>query len=241
VQEFGAVDPARTVYLLQQVCHSLGEAHARGLVHRDVKPANILVCRLGPDDDFVKVLDFGLVKHTQDGQTVTVLSMEGVALGTPSYMAPEIALGRGDVEARTDIYSLGCVAYYMLTGQPVFSGDTPVATALAHVQAAPVPPRLRSQFELPPALDALILECLAKDPEARPASATAVSERLAATVQVNAWTPDAARCWWERHQPLNRMQTTTAAVVEDGTATRIDRSCFRPRLEGRPLASLNRA
>ena len=93
VQEFGPVEPARTVYLLRQVCHSLGEAHARGLVHRDIKPANIFVCRLGPDDDFVKVLDFGLVKHTAAGQTVTMLTMEGTAAGTPGYMAPEIALG----------------------------------------------------------------------------------------------------------------------------------------------------
>ena len=98
VQEFGAVDLGRTVYLLRQVCHSLGEAHARGLVHRDVKPANIMVCRLGPDADFVKVLDFGLVKHTASGQTVTMVSTEGTAIGTPGYMAPEIALGRGDVD-----------------------------------------------------------------------------------------------------------------------------------------------
>ena len=214
VQEFGAVDPGRTVYLLRQVCHSLGEAHARGLVHRDVKPANIMVCRLGPDDDFVKVLDFGLVKHTAAGQTVTMLSMEGTAVGTPSYMAPEIALGHPDVDGRTDIYSLGCVAYYMLTGQPVFSGDTPVATALAHVQNAPVPPGLRSEFKIPPALDALIMECLAKDPAARPASAAVVSERLAATVPADAWTLDAARAWWERHQPLTRFRATGAAVEE---------------------------
>jgi eukaryotic-like serine/threonine-protein kinase len=240
VEEFGPVDPARTVYLLQQVCHSLGEAHDRGLIHRDVKPANIMVCRLGPDDDFVKVLDFGLVKHTAGGETVTGLSMAGDAIGTPSYMAPEIALGRGDVDARTDIYSLGCVAYYMLTGHPVFSGDTPFATAVAHVQDAPVPPRLRSAFALPPALDALILECLAKDPEARPASATIVSERLSATVPADAWTPDAARRWWERQQPLNRMQETIAAAVEDRTVTRIDRPRCSPQLVGRPLASLNR-
>ena len=89
VQEFGALEPARTVYLLQQVCHSLGEAHGRGLVHRDVKPANIFVCRLGPDDDFVKVLDFGLVKHSGAGQTVTMLSTAGSLVGTPGYMAPE--------------------------------------------------------------------------------------------------------------------------------------------------------
>jgi eukaryotic-like serine/threonine-protein kinase len=214
VQEFGAVDPGRTVYLLRQVCHSLAEAHARGLVHRDVKPANILVCRLGPDDDFVKVLDFGLVKHTAAGQTVTMLSMEGTAMGTPSYMAPEIALGRADVDGRTDLYSLGCVAYYMLTGQPVFSGDTPVATAVAHVQNAPIPPGLRSEFTIPPALDSLVMECLAKDPAARPASAAVVSERLAATVPANAWTLDAAHAWWERHQPVTRFRAAGAAVEE---------------------------
>jgi eukaryotic-like serine/threonine-protein kinase len=214
VQEFGAVDPGRTVYLLRQVCHSLGEAHARGLVHRDVKPANILVCRLGPDDDFVKVLDFGLVKHTAAGQTATRLSMEGSAVGTPSYMAPEIALGHPDVDGRTDIYSLGCVAYYMLTGQPVFSGDTPVATAVAHVQNAPIPPGLRSEFKIPPALDGLIMECLAKDPAARPASAAVMSERLAATVPADAWTLDAARAWWERHQPATRFRAAGAAVKE---------------------------
>jgi eukaryotic-like serine/threonine-protein kinase len=214
VQEFGAVDPGRTVYLLRQVCHSLGEAHARGLVHRDVKPANILVCRLGPDDDFVKVLDFGLVKHTAAGQTVTRLSKEGSAVGTPSYMAPEIALGHPDVDGRTDIYSLGCVAYYMLTGQPVFSGDTPVATAVAHVQNAPIPPGLRSEFKIPPALDGLIMECLAKDPAARPASAAVMSERLAATVPADAWTLDAARAWWERHQPATRFRAAGAAVEE---------------------------
>ena len=101
-----------------------------------------MVCRLGPDADFVKVLDFGLVKHTAAGQTVSMLSMDGTVVGTPSYMAPEIALGRSDVDGRTDIYSLGCVAYYMLTGRHVFSADTPLATALAHVHVAPVPPRL---------------------------------------------------------------------------------------------------
>ena len=216
VQEFGAVDAGRTVYLLRQVCHSLGEAHARGLVHRDVKPANIMVCRLGPDDDFVKVLDFGLIKYSAAGKAVSMLSMEGTVVGTPSYMAPEIALGYSNVDGRADIYSLGCVAYYMLTGQDVFSGDTPVATALAHVQDAPVPPRLRSEFSVPPALDALIMECLAKDPAARPASAAVLSERLAATVPADAWTFATAHVWWEQHQPLTRMQPDiVGAAVED--------------------------
>ena len=218
VQQFGPVGPARTVYLLRQVCHSLGEAHARGLVHRDVKPANILLCRLGPDDDFVKVLDFGLVKHTAAGETMTMVSMDGMVVGTPGYMAPESALGHRDVDGRTDIYSLGCVAYYMLTGQPVFSEGTPVATAVAHVNNAPIPPRLRSPFTIPLALDALVMECLAKNPDDRPASASVVSERLATAVPADAWTVDAARAWWERHQPLTRSRAADTAVEERTSA-----------------------
>jgi serine/threonine-protein kinase len=239
VSEFGAVDTGRTVYLLRQVCHSLGEAHARGLVHRDIKPANVFVCCLGPDADFVKVLDFGLVKHTVAGQTVSMLSMAGTVIGTPSYMAPEIALGRPDLDGRADIYSLGCVAYYMLTGQHVFSSDTPIATALAHVQDAPIPPRLRSEFNVPPALDALIMECLAKDPATRPASAALLSDRLAATVSADAWTPDAARLWWEGHQPLSRIRETTVGVgVEDPIVAAVNRRRCRPRLGARTVTSL---
>jgi eukaryotic-like serine/threonine-protein kinase len=200
VQDFGPIEPARLVYLLRQVCHSLSEAHSRGLIHRDIKPANIFVCRLGPDDDFVKVLDFGLVKHFETPIPGTMLTLEGATAGTPAYMAPEVALGKSDVDGRSDIYSLGCVAYYLLTGQPVFSGDTPVATVLAHVQNEPVPPSERSELEVPPALDQLILECLAKDPAGRPATAAEVGERLAATVQADAWTQQNAHAWWELHR-----------------------------------------
>jgi serine/threonine-protein kinase len=223
VREFGPVEPARAVYLLRQVCHSLGEAHDRGLVHRDVKPPNIFVCRLGPDDDFVKVLDFGLVKHAVPGEIRTMLSLEGTALGTPAYMAPEVALGRPDVDGRADIYSLGCVAYYMLTGHQVFTAETPVATAIAHVQIAPVPPSLRSEFPISPALDELIMDCLAKDPAARPASPAVVSERLAATVPPDAWTHEDAHGWWDRHQPLT------------GFGVSID----RPAVGGRELAEVD--
>jgi eukaryotic-like serine/threonine-protein kinase len=198
VRQFGPLEPGRVVYLLEQVCQSLGEAHAHGLVHRDVTPGNIFVCRLGPDDDFVKVLDFGLVKH--DDRGAAALTMPGVVTGTPSYLAPEIALGRA-VDARADLYSLGCVAYYLLTGQRVFTGDTPVAVALAHVQQKPVPPSARSEFDIPAALDALILQCLAKKPGARPASADTLSESLSASMPPDAWTAKDARAWWEHHQP----------------------------------------
>jgi eukaryotic-like serine/threonine-protein kinase len=217
VREFGPMEPSRVVYLLTQVCHSLGEAHARGLVHRDVKPANIFMCRLGPDDDFVKVLDFGLVKHVEAPQSGTMLTMEGLTAGTPGYMAPEIALGRTGVDGRSDLYSLGCVAYYLLTGQPVFSGDTPVATMLAHVQETPVPPSARSEFSIPPALDAVILECLAKDPSARPETATLLGQRLAGAISEDAWTPDAARAWWELHG-VSLAATAAGDTVRDQTA-----------------------
>jgi serine/threonine-protein kinase len=139
-----------------------------------------------------------------------MLSLEGTALGTPAYMAPEVALGRPDVDGRADIYSLGCVAYYMLTGHPVFSADTPVATAIAHVQIAPVPPSRRSEFRIPPALDALIMDCLAKDPAARPASPAVVSERLAVSVSAEAWTDEAAQRWWDRHEPLTGLRARAA-------------------------------
>jgi serine/threonine protein kinase len=135
VARHGPVEPARLVYLLQQVCHSLGEAHARGLLHRDIKPANIFACRLGPDDDFVKVLDFGLVKHF-DGAT-TMPTLEGMATGTPAYMAPELALGRGEVDGRADLYSLGCVAHYLLTGRHVFRRKNAIESVLAHLNNEP--------------------------------------------------------------------------------------------------------
>src|SRR5207253_5040817 len=115
VREFGPVPPDRAVYLLRQVCHSLAEAHARGLVHRDIKPANIYVCRMGLEYDFVKVLDFGLVRFAERGSIQeSTLTAEHTTTGTPAYMAPEVILGETEVDRRADVYALGCVAYYLL-------------------------------------------------------------------------------------------------------------------------------
>jgi serine/threonine-protein kinase len=200
VERFGPMPPERVVFVLRQVCHSLSEAHTRGLIHRDIKPANILLCRLGPDDDFVKVLDFGLVKHVQ-ASPGTMLTGQGETAGTPDYMAPEIALGSEVLDGRADIYSLGCVAYYLLTGVPVFSRQAALATVLAHVHEDPVPPSECSEYEIPAALEALILQCLAKDPAARPASAIEFGDRLTETVAPDAWTMEAARRWWNLHEP----------------------------------------
>ncbi len=236
VQLYGPMEPARVVYLLQQVCHSLGEAHSRGLVHRDIKPANIFICRLGPDDDFVKVLDFGLVKHVEAAGAM--LTMEGVTAGTPAYMAPEVALGRPNVDGRADIYAVGCVAYYLLTGQPVFSADSDVATALAHVKDEPVRPSVRSEFDIPPALEALILESLAKEPAARPASAERLSERLAVAGPQDAWTPRKAHAWWELHRMKLEQSAPETVAAGRGSQQAADaehgRRCW-PRLERKPL------
>ena len=240
VQTFGSIEPARTVYLLRQICHSLGEAHARGLVHRDIKPANIFLCRLGPDDDYIKVLDFGLVKHVEVAPKGTMLTMEGATAGTPAYMAPEIALGQGSVDGRADIYSLGCVAYYLLTGQPVFAADSAVATALAHVKDAPIPPSGRSELMIPPAMDALILECLAKNPADRPQSAAELDQRLAATVTGTTWTQEDAHAWWELHRvAVTGVQLPPPAHAEGdehAPATPVGPRCF-PQLDGTPVTS----
>ena len=237
VQEFGPMEPARVVHLLRQVCHSLGEAHSRGLIHRDIKPANLFMCRLGPDDDFVKVLDFGLVKHSEASGR-SMLTLEGVTAGTPGFMAPEIALGSPGVDGRSDLYSLGCVAYYLLTGQHVFAGETPVATVLAHVQTPPDPPSARAEFPIPPALDRVVLECLAKEPSGRPASASVLDRRLAECVPADAWTAEAARAWWDLRRiavnPTERAATGTPLGGEPAPAAA--RRCW-PRL----AAKLGRA
>jgi serine/threonine-protein kinase len=197
VQRFGPQPPGRVVRLLRQVCHSLGEAHARGLIHRDVKPANIFTCRLGPDLDFVKVLDFGLVKDAQDPN----MTQGGYAAGTPAYMAPEVSLGRGRVDARADLYAVGCVAHWLLTGQPVFPGETPIATALGHAQMPPTAPSANSPYPVPPELDAIVLACLAKSPSDRPPTAADLDERLRAVPDAGDWNDAAARDWWDRHLP----------------------------------------
>jgi serine/threonine-protein kinase len=202
VRRTGPVTAERAVYLLRQVCHSLSEAESCGLVHRDIKPANIFVSRYGEDYDFVKVLDFGIVKPARDQTETGTLMTQGHAIhGTPAFIAPEQALGRADLDGRADIYSTGCVAYWLLTGQLVFSGDTPMALLVHHAHTPPAPPSTRTELSIPEALDELVLACLAKDPAERPQSAKELSQRLAAVMSSNKWTQDHAREWWTRHQP----------------------------------------
>jgi serine/threonine-protein kinase len=197
VRRFGKVPPERAIHLLVQACDSLAEAHAVGLIHRDVKPANILACHWGLKWDFVKVLDFGLVKATWSMGDDERLTSDGVITGTPAYMAPEAVLGERALDARVDLYGLGCVAYWLLTGERVFVGRTPMEVLLHHVKTPPVPPSERAGTEIPASLEALVLSCLAKDPDGRPESVESLGERLAACETAGGWTPARARAWWE--------------------------------------------
>ncbi len=200
VDRFGPVPQARAVHLLKQACLSLGEAHLRGLVHRDVKPSNLVACRMGLAVDFVKVLDFGLVKMASDvGGGQAHLTSPNVTTGTPAFMAPEVALGRGPVDGRADLYALGCVAYWLLTGKTPFEAPTALAMLMQHAQADPQPPSRTSELAISPELDRIVLDCLAKAPADRPADAATLYRRLAGCPVPDPWDRDRAVQWWNLH------------------------------------------
>ncbi len=201
VARYGPLEPARVVFVLQQVCDSLAEAHELGLVHRDVKPANVFLCRYGRRYDLAKVLDFGLVAvEPERGPGDAKLTAEGMAAGTPAYLAPEQVADPDGVDGRADLYALGCVAYWLLTGRPPFEGRSPMQTVLAHVNEAPTPPSQRSDQPIPPGLEALVMQCLEKRPEARPESADALAGALAG-LELEPWTQARASRWWATHRP----------------------------------------
>jgi len=201
VNRFGPLPPARVVYLLGQACHSLAEAHAVGLVHRDVKPANLYTCWVGLEPDFVKVLDFGLVKgQVGDSREQTKLTAPNMATGTPAYMSPELARGE-EVDGRSDIYAIGCVAYWLLTGRLVFEAETAMKTMVAHIRSTPLPPSRMSELEISRSLDELVLACLDKDPANRPQDADELSRHLAACDAGELWSRNKAAEWWRLNLP----------------------------------------
>jgi serine/threonine protein kinase len=200
VRREGPLPQKRAIYILRQVCESMEEAHASGLVHRDIKPANIHVGRVGLRHDFVKVLDFGLVKSvTPTGGEDSMATAAGLTPGTPAYMAPEMALGES-VDGRADLYALGCVAYYLLTGTLVFEAANGLQLIAKHLHETPVPPSQRSELPIAPELDRLVLACLAKRPDDRPESATELDRRLG-EIEVEPWSEAEATQWWRTHQP----------------------------------------
>jgi len=208
VKTFGPQPAPRVVSILRQVCGSLSDAHHHGMIHRDIKPSNIFLCRMGNEYDFAKVLDFGLVKVLDDNELG--LTGEGATTGTPAYMAPEVSLGNA-VDGRTDLYAIGCVAYWLTTGHLVFEEKGATAIMLAHVRNTPIPPSERSELHVPEWLDRIILMCLAKDPSKRPASAETLTQMLEGGNGAGSWTVKNAEDWWLTNIPENAVPMDTAA------------------------------
>ncbi len=192
VREDGAQPAARVIHILRQVCGSLTEAHGVGLIHRDIKPANIILCERGGIPDVAKVVDFGLVKELDHAQDLTAT---GVITGTPLYLAPE-AVRSSAIDARSDIYAVGAVGYFLLAGRNVFEGDTLVEVCSHHLHTTPSPPSERLGRPLPRDLEAAVLSCLEKDPDLRPQSARALLGRLAACEDAGRWSEQEAAEWW---------------------------------------------
>jgi hypothetical protein len=199
VRKEGPLPQQRVIHILRQVCDSLEEAHASGLVHRDIKPANLHVGRVGLKHDFVKVLDFGLVKSVLPASEDSMATAAGLTPGTPAYLAPEMALGE-PCDGRADLYALGCVAYYLLTGQLVFQAANGLQMITKHIQEVPVPPSQRTELDVAPELDRVVLACLAKKPKDRPRSATEL-DRMLSEIEIEPWSEEAATQWWRTHQP----------------------------------------
>jgi serine/threonine-protein kinase len=210
--------------LLEQICGSLAEAHEAGLVHRDVKPANIMICARSGAVDVVKVLDFGLVKEMDRNDVgahmrrslvpdADPLKTEAnVVMGTPLYLAPE-AIRRRPVDARADLYAVGCVAYFLLTGTDAFAGPNLEAVLESHLERKPESPAVRlrevhgEDRTVPEDLEAIVLACLAKVPSDRPQTARALRELLLACADRATWSEEDARAWWAAKPALERATT----------------------------------
>jgi eukaryotic-like serine/threonine-protein kinase len=203
VSEHGAFPPERVVYLLAQACASLKEAHDQGLVHRDVKPANFMTCRYGGQYDFLKVLDFGLVKKPVGSDGSAGITRPAAVLGTAAYLAPESVKGSTFVDGRADIYALGAVGFWLLTGRLVFEHDRAMAMIRAHISEPPPLSSRYSRYSVPVELDELLHHCLAKDPNDRPANAGVLIQRLEQVPLSERWDQDRAAAWW-RERPSRR-------------------------------------
>jgi serine/threonine-protein kinase len=197
VADDGPQPPERVIHIVRQVARGLHEAHDVGLVHRDIKPANVFVCRRWGEPDAVKVLDFGLAKNKAD--PATSVTGQHVVLGTPLYISPEALKSTDLVDVRSDVYSLGAVAYYLLTAEPVFTGNTAVEVFVKHLHSAPVVPSERLGRAVPADLEAIVLRCLAKSSGDRYPTAAELERTLAACAAADEWSADRARAWWQLH------------------------------------------
>jgi len=197
VRKFGPQPAGRVIHILRQVCGSLAEAHGIGLIHRDIKPANVVLTQRGGAGDIVKVLDFGLVKALH--QSPSAADTAKAVVGTPHFMSPE-AIERPDtVDARSDLYSLGAIGYWLLAGKTLFQSDKVESLLDQHVKVEPLPPSARSRFPASADLEQLIMQCLAKTPGERPPSAQALDDALAQCSAAGSWTPADADAWWREN------------------------------------------
>jgi serine/threonine-protein kinase len=197
VREDGPQDPARVAHILKQVCGALAEAHGIGLIHRDVKPANVILCQRGGQYDVAKILDFGLVRELHaDG--APELTHAGAIAGTPRFLSPEAIRTPKDVDGRSDLYSLGAVAFYLLTAHHLFEGDTFVEVCSHHLHSPPARPTERLGSAVPADLEDAVLDCLQKDPQRRPRTALELLGRLEACRELGRWGDEEARAWWTR-------------------------------------------
>jgi len=228
VERYGAQPEARVIHILMQMCSSLYEAHSQGLVHRDIKPANTMLNHRGGEPDFVKVLDFGLVKALDDEKQVK-LSKAGTLTGTPLYMSPEAIQTPHAIDARSDLYAVGAVGYYLLTGKPVFDTKSIVELCNMHVTATPVAPSQRTSQPISPELENALLSCLEKSLAQRPQTARDLSLLLQRSPQAGNWSIEEADAWWrrhnrelhtEQHRPVSEIARTVASsdtqVSNDG-------------------------
>jgi len=198
VAQSGPLPPARVIHFLRQICAALREAHAMQLVHRDIKPANVIACVRGGEFDVAKLLDFGMVRQVGRDALADTVTSDGAVVGTPAYMSPEQIHGDQDLDARSDIYSVGAVGYYLLTGAPPFERDTAVKVHVAHVSEAPAPVRERRP-DVSADVEAVIMRCLAKAPGDRYASAAQLDEALGRCEAAGRWTAADAEAWWVAH------------------------------------------
>jgi eukaryotic-like serine/threonine-protein kinase len=201
VHEHGAQPPERVVHVLTQICGALAEAHDLGLVHRDVKPANVLLSPRKHEHEFAKIVDFGLVKHVERTPEQATLTGNNTITGTPLYLAPEAIRAPEAVDARSDLYALGALAWFMLVGKPPFEGETIVEICSQHLLSAPRRPGAALGQPIPSELEDIVLRCLEKRPDARPPDARTLRSELEATSVAGHWTAERATAWWQSHAP----------------------------------------
>jgi tRNA A-37 threonylcarbamoyl transferase component Bud32 len=211
----GAQPPGRVIHVLQHVAGALSEAHAIGLIHRDIKPANIFLCEQGGEPDVPKVLDFGLVKEMSEDGRVGLTRADQIT-GTPLYMSPESIRAPGTMDGRSDLYALGAVGYYLLTGGHVFEGNTLVEVCGHHLHTTPQPPSQRLGKAVPEDLEALLMECLEKEPSKRPETAAVLRQRLQRCRSFGEWDVERARRWWNDNSATIRERRAAPSAPGSG-------------------------